>query len=451
MDPTQNNDSFGSLSSGGGNPVPGAGGVSGASAGATGATATGVSAGAAGATGASGAAATGVPAGPAGVPGSTGMAGVPAGIPSSGMPAGIPSSGMPVGAAGSNPGMAAGAVSSSATPGVNGVNPAVLNNFGQTNLNPNSNQTGAVFSQVNMGMPISSGTGDVVVGGSQKQNRKKMLLVGGLIALVVLIVVGLVVSVALGGKTGSGGGGQAGSQGLKGAFNSYANYVMFGKDSDEDLTEDEMNEYGVYFVSLGKDETALYKYTNEVNRKFDVLKNSLSGDDPYWSLALSNLSDYFQKYPNVQPLTVGEITDAFNKSGRSGAEALIDSRYSTSDASSSGEDISSRFLDYLIAASDLSVFQLDIIEKASVSGCVLNDQLESDCYVLTEEESQTFDEYVLESFDAEGALMQNAILALWDIYDEAYGIKTEEEGDAQGGEEVSGDSEGVSTNEGSEQ
>ena len=47
--------------------------------------------------------------------------------------------------------------------------------------------------------------------------------------------------------------------------------------------------------------------------------------------------------------------------------------------------------------------------------------------------------------------MQNAILALWDIYDEAYGIKTEEEGDAQGGEEVSGDSEGVSTNEGSEQ
>ena len=360
MDPTQNNDSFGSLSSGGDNPVSGTGGV------------------------------------PSGIPNS----GMPAGDgAANGVPAGIPNSGMPVGVGGANPGAAMVSGTDVTNPTMSATQPfpgQSATGVGQTNMffgqaNVSPGQANAIFSQanVNNGMPISSGAGDVVIGGGQKQNQKKVLLVGGLIALVVLIVVGLIVGIVFSGGSGSGGGGQAGQAGLKGDFNNYTNYVMFGEDSNDDVTVDQLSEFSVYFDNLLDDEAALTKYIVEANKKFDALKNSYP-DDGENQFMLESLADFFQKYPDARIMTAKEMSDLLASGGRNEVVALIDRRFSTSD-----ENISNDYLFYLNSARDFSVFQLDLAERAINAGCALIDTLDTNCYALTEEESQKNDEYLM--------------------------------------------------------
>ncbi len=424
MDPKQNNDSFGSLSSGGDGPMAGGAGAAG-----------GVPE--VGAAPVAGTSAVGAP------EASTPVANAPvAGNPATNNPvASNAATGTPAVAGGNTifPG-AVGAAGVSGFGGMtsvgsagagfgstSGTNPVASNPFGQTSTG--QGQANAFFAQGNMntGMPIGSGTGDVVIGGDQKKNQKKMLLVGGLIALVVLIVVGLVASAIFSRGGGSDGGGSDVAN-QKSAFNSYANYVLFGEDSDEDLTEEEIYENSAYFETLDINEDVITKYTLEANKKFGELERSYAQDnDPYWQTAFTDMSDFFQKLPSALPLTVKELSDAFASGGRSGAEELIDRRYSTSDYSSDEDGLSSMFLDYLDAASSLSALRLNVIEKAKEGGCVISDSLENSCYTMNESEIQEAEGYFAESNDSVEAMRQNAFLAIQNMFNKIYGYDNENE------------------------
>ena len=375
MDPKQNNDSFGSLSSGGNGPVAG-----GAGAGSAPVDTGGVSGGAtsggvvgAGAPGAIGTPANGMPVGTVG-------AGTPAAVGGNTLFPGTVGAGGATGTGGvGTNGVGTGAVGTGAT-GVDGAgfgstmgaNPVAANPFGQAGAN--SGQANAIFGQGNTGSaaPIGSATSDVVIGGGAQQKPKKALVIGAIVA-VVLIVVGLIVGIMFGRGGGSSDDGQVNTADQKAAFNSYANYVMFGEDSSEDLTEEKMSEYSVYFETLGDNEDAIIKYTLEANKKFGELQSTYSSDNWYEQLALSNMQDYFQVYPSVQVLTLKEISELYTSNGREAVEALIDSRYSVGNYYSDSEDVSGDLLNYFEAASNLGLFQLDIIERARALDCVLAD------------------------------------------------------------------------------
>ncbi len=477
MDPKQNNNSFGSLSSGGNEPVAGGadggsapvdGGVTGGVPGGVPVTGTPVGAGGVPASATS----DGVPGGTVGTAGTAGTAGMPAaGAPVGTMPVGTPVDTMPAGtpaAVGGNtlfPGtvgvagaggvgagssVSAGGIGTGAagfnnvgTNGVAGANPMATGVFGQAGANPG--QANAIFGQGNIGSaaPIGSATSDVVIGGGAQQKPKKALVIGA-IAAAVLIVAGLIMGVMFGqGGGGSGDSGQVSSADQKTLFNSYVNYVMFGEDSSEDLTEERASEYRAYFESLVNDGDALIKYTLEANKKFGDFKTSYSGGE-YGDHALLSLDDYFQRFPSAMPITVKEMSDLFKQSGRESVESLIDNRYSigTGDDDSASGD----YLYYIDVVREYSEFRLSIIERASMEDCTLNESLESDCYALSGDDIQTAQNYDQELLEAEFTMRQNAFVAIQDLYDEIYGLDGEDD-DTEDSETSSDDTE--QTDEGS--
>ncbi len=451
MDPKQNNNSFGSLSSGGNEPV--AGGADGGSAPVDG-----------GVTG-------GVPGGTVSTAGTAGTAGMPAaGAPVGTTPVGTMSAGTPAavggntlfpgtvgvagaGGVGAGSSVGAGGVGTGATGfnnfgtnGVAGANPMATGVFGQAGANPG--QANAIFGQaganLNGAMAIgSASSGDVVIGGGVQQKPKKALVIGA-IAAAVLIVAGLIMGVMFGqGGGGSGDSGQVSSADQKTLFNSYVNYVMFGEDSSEDLTEERASEYRAYFESLVNDGDALIKYTLEANKKFGDFKTSYSGGE-YGDHALLSLDDYFQRFPSAMPITVKEMSDLFKQSGRDSVESLIDNRYSI--GTGDDDSASSDYLYYIDVVREYSEFRLSIIERASMEDCTLNESLESDCYALSGDDIQTAQNYDQELLEAEFTMRQNAFVAIQDLYDEIYGLDGEDD-DTEDGEISSDDTE--QTDEGS--
>lgn len=135
-----------------------------------------------------------------------------------------------------------------------------------------------VFGAGGVQVPISSGTGDIMLAPEKKSHK------GVIIALIlaVLIIGGLFVAVFL-----MRGGGNSGVSGdAKIAFNKYANYLLYGEDSDKELEEEydgASEEYAIYGIVAERD---------KVNNKGEALVDEFFAKaDGLWNNFYSNLSD----------------------------------------------------------------------------------------------------------------------------------------------------------------
>lgn len=117
--------------------------------------------------------------------------------------------------------------------------------------------------------PVSSGTGDIVLAPEKKSKK------GVIIAIIVaLVLAGALLAVAF---ATLGGGGNSGVSGdAKTAFNRYANYLLYGEDSDKEL-EGEYDVDEIYY--LDDIMTEDIDYTEEVRETLEVADESNNNFD----------------------------------------------------------------------------------------------------------------------------------------------------------------------------
>lgn len=152
-----------------------------------------------------------------------------------------------------------------------------------------------VFGAGGVQVPISSGTGDIVLA-PEKKSRK-----GVIIALIVavLIIGGLFAAVFLMQRNGSGS--VSISKNAELAFNKYANYLLYGEDSDAELNEERSEDTEDYMVNnLIADEDT---------------DNSGSGISPsvFFSKAEQLWNTFYENLSDSELAQLGSILDVYKE------------------------------------------------------------------------------------------------------------------------------------------
>lgn len=154
-----------------------------------------------------------------------------------------------------------------------------------------------VFGAGGMQTPISSGVGDIMLAPEKKSHK------GVIIALIlaVLIIGGLFVVMFLMPKSG---GNINASEDIKLAFNRYANYLLYGKESDAEI-KGEYNADNIYYIDemRNKDSEVVAKYFETANgllSDFESLVGNTNND------LMTVVNDYRADFELVR-LTFGKI------------------------------------------------------------------------------------------------------------------------------------------------
>ena len=179
---------------------------------------------------------------------------------------------------------------------------------------------------------------DIILNGKEAKSKKKMIILVTSV-LIVLTAVLIILITVLGGNILS-------KNGTRKSFNRFANYVLYGKDSDEDITDDKYASGDIYYISeLQKQSSNGEEYAEKIT---DYLKNAEEKYDNFYSSYKqtgNNLLDesldgykndldlyaYTMLYPIVGPnalveLYLGDdadkkIEDYYNNYGSSAVEA----------------------------------------------------------------------------------------------------------------------------------
>ncbi|MBR3052354.1 hypothetical protein IKG60_01885 [Candidatus Saccharibacteria bacterium] len=344
MDPSYDNDAFGSFTtSGGAGSAPGAGGMPGVN----GAPVVGGMSGAGGMTN---------------VQGAPNMQSVPtSGAP--GMPMGYAPGGTPMGG---TPGMSVGGV-----PGMQGTMgaPGMPMNGTAAYGAPSTVYGGPGGAMPGNGMPMSTGTGDIVLGDGGG-GKKKWLAV--LLVLVVVMVIGIVAIVVLRG----GASGGFSSRSYKEKWNDYYDYLMYGPD-DAKEREVTINSWYPELMKETELENESYNdhrdsYYNDLEEKFDSFYNQ-RGERAVGDLTdYSGLFDAFVAYNTIE-VTTEALEEKFLKDGEGNAANTIENF---------GENIN---VENAYASSMLSFIkrylasQLSLMQKYKMEGCYNDTSLDEKC------------------------------------------------------------------------
>lgn len=184
-------------------------------------------------------------------------------------------------------------------------------------------------------MPISSGTGDVVLSGGQEKPGKKSFIV--LIVLAVILVVVGVVFVVFNPLSPASLNGQSGGQlSASQAFARYSNYFLYGEDSVEMRDGEDLEMSKTAFMRHASDEdvesrTSYYSNLRDLYKTFYDIYNS---GDQIDEAFVSFLNEYGIKLSIMTYRYSGntvnrqEILDAYSSGDEQSAEVLIESKLS---------------------------------------------------------------------------------------------------------------------------
>jgi len=259
---------------------------------------------------------------------------------------------------------------------------------------------------------FSSDSGDIVINSAPKSTKK---FTPGVIALIVIVVILLFAGISfLIINRNNGSSGSATPSAIKEAFNSYVNYVLYGKDSTEDI-EDITNSDVVitpYFESLDDNEKAQYittateKYNNFINLYYAEDRNL---DD---LVDTNPLEDYFQSFPRIKILSEQDVLDLYNQYGKSEATQKIKDNYNIA-------NVSNNIAVYVDDSEELSNAYLDIIANIDSAGCLSNRTIVEGCYRLTDSERDMLKTH-LDIIELRNDFYYRAISVLNMLYAELY-------------------------------
>ena len=285
--------------------------------------------------------------------------------------------------------------------------------------------------------PISSGEGDIYLGGDSEQKSKKGLVIGVVLIIILAIVAGIVAVLMNSGmftKTE-----QQKESDLATAYNSFANYVLYGEESTEKVDFNEIGYSAPYFESLAYNERGEYiekarvKYNElkkiyndylDLNNKTDDEEEAGTQSDSNGSNNESNgenelkefydsqydksynielLKSYYVDLAEVNYLTTDDLTYTYIHNGINDARALIEESCATTDS-----EYELYLYDYLTSLREMMNLNLDSIVLNVDAGCVADDKIIEGCYTLAEAQNEQFQ-----------TAIRNTNQAMWNFEDEA--------------------------------
>lgn len=266
--------------------------------------------------------------------------------------------------------------------------------------NANGGMAGGGFSQFGGGMSsapqnfvptISSGPGDINIGG-EKKSRKWLVIV--VIVLLLAAVVGGVFALwksgAFGGgsgSSGSGGGGQVSN--TQTAFNKYANYLLEGQESTNEITY--FNVTDTYYI----DEN--YNNTEYLDRLLSLRNDFVASASANDGLAFSSIDDeveLLKTYSAGSAIDLNTLSERYASGGADAAKTYIKDAYLVSEDESS---FITMLHEYDVARNTARVEQWDYF---NAMGCIVNGTSDQTCIENTSN-GEVYKELVARLDDAE--------------------------------------------------
>lgn len=222
--------------------------------------------------------------------------------------------------------------SGNAAPVINGGTPMGSAMPVDSGMQMNYMMPGSNGAQMNYAMPLSSGTGDIVIGDTGKK-RKKWWVIGGIAGLVLVIIIIVIVLLSGGLLNWKG----VFSGGLKSSFNKFANYVVNGTDSVDDIGEKYSVSNSYYFVTNQKTEEEqklLYNDTSELLREFvNTYLNANKSEIKQEELLTSSIEDedqlleFMKVVYTKKPISNADITSLYVEKGSGVKSDELDQYY----------------------------------------------------------------------------------------------------------------------------
>lgn len=265
-----------------------------------------------------------------------------------------------------------------------------------------------------MQQPISSGTGDVILGGGTPKKKPRKGVIVLIVLVVLLVLAGVGYLLWQNGVFGGGGNSQQDAQttDVRTAYNGYVNYVLYGENSTEKYEIDGIDSWTPYFVNLKGDE--LDFYVEEVNKKYIELENAYFQSDIANKVDITPMRIFYQDYAAMQPMTEEEASNMYLENGFKQTETIINNKYIFTDDNS-------QFKIYTDSVKNYLDNYLTLLVNADKAGCVQNKKIIPGCYKLSSEEYKLYQENELAVGEAVDALRKSAVDALKNVYNELYG------------------------------
>lgn len=260
------------------------------------------------------------------------------------------------------------------------VNSFGANRTGYSRTNPSQGYSrpggyGAGFGSAGLG--AISGEGVTINNRSGGRSRR-----GAIIALVAFIVIAIIgIGAWVVSSSGTGGGGTASVASVKSAFNRYINYVVYNVDSEEDFDFDEASYAAPYLANI--DEGLKEDFLVEA----DELFADFSGK--YYEAGgvvdADEMKAVLQDYWRVKIFSEEELISAYLSSDYETVESAI---FESNDF----EDGSAHLTLYINAIKDYEYSNLEMIVNADMAGCISDNKIKDNCYTLPDDLSASMAE-----------------------------------------------------------
>ena len=263
-------------------------------------------------------------------------------------------------------------------------------------MDPSYNNSFGSSTQGGVGVPISSGTGDIVLNSSSSKKPKKGLIV--LIVVLVLAIIGLVVAYFVlkpNGKSAI----NPSSYGTE--FNKFANYVLSGEENGEKISSGLNLSYDYYLVGVldsneGWDiknavlnktkslyDAFLLKYNENRKQDNDIenARDNIENDEMYYKGVLADsiddmgaMIDFMKKIYSRDRITLDVITEMYLSEGDELAKQEIANYYDFSDESENSYEMDFEgTLNVVVSA------QLFLLQTYNDVGCLVNGEMDDVC------------------------------------------------------------------------
>lgn len=261
--------------------------------------------------------------------------------------------------------------------------------------------------------PVASGTGDIVLQPETPQKSKKPLI---LVILIILLLIGAFVAYFV--ATSNNNNSQISvSTDTKTSFNRYANYLLYGEDSDNALEGeyDGENSYTLYDKINSNDEQGFFEKTQSLLEEFgDGFHKTNSINEELQSLVDNYIGNFeiFKHHELNGDIDFNTLGKQYVDNGFESTKSWITSYYS--DLVNSEYNNAKQY-----GENQTNYWKLtaDLLQKADNNGCLQNGAFEADCLnnSVSEEantELSKYKENILNSLNvAESSIVKNC----WEI------------------------------------
>lgn len=308
-------------------------------------------------------------------------------------------------------------------------NPVVPNNPSSPNTNTPSNNPPSQNTNYNEMLPLMRTNANYIMpqsvpagmspnGAIPGNNKTKKIGVWNvwlivLVAIVLCLSIVLIIWLAL---SGSNDGGESFSD-TTNSFNSYINYVVYGQENNGAINIDDVAGAQPYFESVSGDD--LEQYLLKAKEKYTVFSNLYSNGDGN-VLGIESMDIYFYDYAKNHTISMGSYLDLYEKNGVEGIDNFIKERF----PESSSDVIYNSYIDDEKQFANLCA---KIFTTAESAGCRGEDGAFTEgCYNMSEQESENLSSVMGKIDNDENILYDNAVSAILALYEELYGVNSEE-------------------------